>query len=112
LREAIAFIAPTACCNSKFRERRDAIYKKFTLMLGERIKWERLRFNDFYDIGARCRLLASYGSLETFTRFTGETCRVIWSSDQFDLLAVDSAGPNRKLGFIQEGSPVDVYCPD
>ena len=34
LREAIAFIAPAACCNSKFREHRDAIYKKFTLMLG------------------------------------------------------------------------------
>ena len=27
-------------------------------------------------------------------------------------LRFDSAGPNRKLGFIQEGSPVFVYCPD
>jgi hypothetical protein len=45
-------------------------------------------------------------------RFTGETRRVTWNSDQFDLLALDSADPNRKLGLIQEGSPVDVYFPD
>jgi hypothetical protein len=50
-------------------------------MLWKRIKWERVRFNDFYDIGARCGLLATNRSLEIFTPFTGETCRVTWSSD-------------------------------
>jgi hypothetical protein len=52
LREATAFLAPIACCNSKFRENRNTIYKKFTLMLGERIKWERFWFSDIYGVGA------------------------------------------------------------